>query len=238
MRLLNKFKMLFFMLTRGEAGELWKEVKRRLYSNERSLCLRRDLDEPFETPAAKIELRIRPLQPEDVPKLLEEYDSDVPNEAVKERARRKLFLRENVPTCYVAVTEDDEPCYMQWLMSAEQNDQIQSYFNGGFPVLNSDEGLLEFAFALEKYRGLRIMPHAMAEIAKKGKEFGARYIITFVREENIPSLKGCKRAGFWPYMVRDDKWRFFTRKVEFHKLPEGTPYSFDVEDNKQHAVAQ
>ena len=225
--LINRIKTVLLMLAKGEASLLAREFKRRLYSNERSLCLRRDLDIPFESPAAKLSIQIRPLREEDVGELLDEYDEGTPGEAVKERAQRKLFLQEKVPTCYVAVTEDDSPTYMQWLMAASENDRIQAYFRGGFPVLKEDEGLLEFAFSLEKYRGMRIMPHAMAEIAKKGRDFGARYIITFVPEENIPSLKGCKRAGFFPYMERVAKWRCFRRRYEFKMLPPGTQYSFD-----------
>jgi hypothetical protein len=226
-RLINRTKLVFLMVAKGEAGLLVREFKRRLYSNERSLCLRRDLDIPFETPAAKIPIEIRPMRDEDAPKLLGEDDTGISSEAVKESARRKLFFREKVPTCYVAVTEDGSPTYMQWLMAATHNDQIQAYFRGGVPVLKEDEGLLEFAFTLEKYRGMRIMPHAMAEIAKKGLDFGAKYIITFVPEENIPSLKGCKRAGFSPYMVRIFKWRCFRRRCEFKMLSPDTPYFFD-----------
>lgn len=226
-RLINRIKMVLRMVAKGEAGLLGREFTRRLYSNERSLGLRRDLDAPFETPAAKIAIQIRPLREEDVTELLDESAEGISREAVKERAQRKLLLREKIPACYVAVTEDDRPAYMQWLMAAEQNAKIQAYFRGGFPVLKEDEGLLEFAFSLEKYRGMRIMPHAMAEIAKKGRDFGAKYIITFVPEENIPSLKGCKRAGFSPYMVRVDRWRWFRRCSEFQKLPPGTAYSFD-----------
>ena len=226
-RLINRIKLVLFMVSKGKGRLLAREIKRRLYSNERALCLRRDLDVPFDTPAAKLAIKIRPLREEDVRGLLDEYDEGISSEALKERAQRKLFLQEKVPTCYVAVTEDDSPAYIQWLIAATQNDKIQAYFRGGFPVLKADEGLLEFAFSLEKYRGMRIMPHAMAEIAKKGRDFGAKYVITFVPEENVPSLKGCKRAGFFPYMMRVNKWRCFRRRSEFNMLPPNTPYFFD-----------
>jgi len=226
-RFSSKIKAIFFLISKGGGRCLLKEIQRRLYSTERSLCLRRNLQVPFKSPAAKIPLSIRPLREEDAYQLLDQYDSDIPGEAVKERVRRKLFLKEKIPTCYVAVTEDGNPCYMQWLMSAEQNEQIQSYFKGGFPLLKQNEGLLEFAFSSETFRGMRIMPHSMSEIAKQGKEFGAKWIITVVHEDNIPALKGCKRAGFFPYTVREDQWRFFRRQTNFRMLPNNTPYPFD-----------
>lgn len=226
-RLANRFEMVLFLLMKGQARTLIREVERRLYSTERSLGLRRDLDVPFETPAAKIHLDIRPLAKEDVHELLDDYDDDVGAEAIKERARRKLFLREELLTCYVAITEGGHPAYMQWLMGPDQNDAIQSYFSGGFPILSDGEALLEFAFSLEKYRGMRVMQHAMSEIALKGRDVGARIVLTFVMEDNISALKGCKRAGFAPYMIRVDQWRFFHRSSEFKILPPDTPYSFD-----------
>lgn len=49
------------------------------------------------------------------------------------------------------------------------------------------------------------MPHAMAKIAEKGKDLGARRVVTFVAHDNLPALKGCKRAGFSPYLVRRER---------------------------------
>jgi hypothetical protein len=40
-------------------------------------------------------------------------------------------------------------------------------------------------------------------------------------------LKGCKRAGFTPCLVRTDEWRFFRKKVSFEKLLAGTPAPTD-----------
>ena len=41
----------------------------------------------------------------------------------------------------------------------------------------------------------------MAQIAERGTDLGARWVITFVTVDNIPSLKGCQRAGFVPYLL-------------------------------------
>lgn len=73
--------MVFLMVVKGEAGLLGREIKRHLYSNERSLGLRRDLDIPFETPEAKLAIEIRPLREEDVGELLDAYDDGISSEA-------------------------------------------------------------------------------------------------------------------------------------------------------------
>ena len=52
--LINRIKMVFLLMAKGKVSLLGREIMRRLYSQERSLCLRRDLDVPFETPAAEL----------------------------------------------------------------------------------------------------------------------------------------------------------------------------------------
>jgi len=118
---------------------------------------------------------------------------------------------------------------MQWLIGPSENDKIQAYFKGIFPLLAPDEALLEYAFTPDAYRGQGIMPCAMAQIAERAKAFAARWVITFVDHQNIPALKGCKKAGFVPYLMRKDTWRLFRRRSTFKQLPPETPYPFDLE---------
>ncbi len=114
----------------------------------------------------------------------------------------------------------------------KDNAQLQRYFSGMFPILKPGEALLEGAYTLEKVRGLGVMAAAMAQIAEKAGDVDAHAIITFVEEDNIASLKGCKRSGFSVYLVRDVRWLLFSRTVKFQELPVGTPYPFDAEKQK------
>ena len=151
----------------------------------------------------------------------------ITSEGVEERLMRILLLQSKIPTCYVAVTPDGRPCYMQWLIGPSENDQVKKFFVDRFPSLVPDVALLEFALTLEAYRGQGIMPCAMAQIAKQAADLGARWVITFVMDDNIPSLKGCKRAGFVPYLTRRERWQLFHRRITFTPLPPGSPYPFD-----------
>ena len=63
------------------------------------------------------------------------------------------------------------------------------------------------------------MPAAMSRIAEKGKELNVRWIITCVKTDNIPSLKGCLRSGFEPYLLQKIKYRFFKYSVTYGKIP-------------------
>ena len=216
-------------LRRGHFGVILNAIRKMSYSDSLSFGLRRDLTTPFETPSASIPLIVRPLVDGDISALLNMDAADITSEGINERWQRLQLLKADIPTCYVAVTPSHAPCCMQWLIMPSENDNVQSYFGGLFPRLAPDEALLEGAFTSETHRGQRIMSCAMAQIAKKAEDFGARWAITFVSHDNIPSLKGCKRAGFIPFLIRKEKWRLFRRRVTFTPLPAGTAYPLDVE---------
>jgi RimJ/RimL family protein N-acetyltransferase len=204
----------------GELGVLAREAQRRFLSDWRHYGLRRDLEVPFDGPRAKIELSIRELRADDAPKLLDMHAEQMAPRGPYVRMHRLRFLREGIGTCFVAArAEDDEPCYMQWLMGAADNDRIAKYFDGIFPRLAPDEALLEYAFTPERFQGQGIMAAAMTQIAERAATLGASKVITFVDHANVPALKGCHRAGFAEYLVRVDRWRLFRRTPEFEPLP-------------------
>src|SRR5438132_8205258 len=101
-------KTTLLMIRRGETREILRELAARIHSDEASFVLRRDLSLPLTPrPAAKIPVRVRPLEPRDLPQI------------VAERPRRLPVLQERIPTCYVATAEDGSICYMQWLVTAD-----------------------------------------------------------------------------------------------------------------------
>ncbi len=59
------------------------------------------------------------------------------------------------------------------------------------------------------------MGAAMTQVAERAAEFGARWVITFVEEDNQASVKGCIRAGFAPYLRRRERFRLFSRRITF-----------------------
>ena len=227
-RLRNLISALAAGIRAGHVRAVGHELRRRLWSDWTHYGLSRNLDVPFPAPDAKIPLEIRRLRESDLAKLLSMNEDYVSDRGPYVRMHRLNFVGERIGTCYVATTDGDEPCYMQWLMSARENEAIRRYFKGIFPLLNPDEALLEYAFTREDYQGKGIMPAAMARIAEKAQDHGARRVITFVDHGNIPALKGCKRSGFEPYLIRVDRWRLFRRQVSFRPLPPGTAYPFEA----------
>ena len=228
-RLINKVKAMAHLLKAGQSGMVLNDIGRWLYSDSFSFGLRRDLTQPFETPDAKIPLTVRLLEDGDMSVLFDMNAPGITRQGFGFRMNMLNLLKADIPTCYVAVTSGNNPRYMQWLIGHSENDEIQAYFKGLFPLLAPDEALVELTFTLESYRGQGIMPCAMSQIAERAKDFGARWVIGFVSQGNIPSLKGFKRAGFVPYLIRRVKWRLFRRRSTFVQLPAGTPYPFDLE---------
>jgi hypothetical protein len=203
------------LIAHGEAGELITEFTGRIHSNRVSYFLRRDTSIPHSPPEAKIPIVVRPLRRDDMPAIL------------PERPVRVAALESGLSTCYVATTEENEICYMQWLIDSSQNELVARQFNGLCPTLNQDEMLLEWAYTFKKFRGLGIMGRAMAQISEKGAEKGARWLFTFVDVANVASLKGCKNAGFRPFQIRTEKWWFLHSAESFQRLPDKAKYPFE-----------
>jgi GNAT superfamily N-acetyltransferase len=200
------------------ARQVYRTAMERVRSDDEAIGLKRDLEALHTAPEALIPIGVRPIEERDVPQILGTDDASLTADEKGERARRFRLLETGAGTCYVAVTDDDIPCYMQWLFSHRDNAFVQRYFRGSFPLLDEQTALLEDAFTPTAFRGQRIMSAAMAQIAERGRDVGARYVITFVGVDNIASLKGCNRAGFATYTERSQRWRMFRQSIDFRTV--------------------
>jgi len=199
----------------GRGRRMWSAVTYRLYSDSASLGLRRDLRAAHAAPAAKRPIAVRPLTPDDQLSWLDVREAGLSDEQVYARLAQARLLQSGIETCHVAVEPDGKACYMQWLILSNENHRVRSFFGNLYPRLAPDEALLEGAYTPEAYRGQGIMAAAMAQIAERASQFGARWVVTFVDEANVASLKGCVRAGFEPYLRRHERFRLFRRYISF-----------------------
>jgi hypothetical protein len=214
----HRIKIALFLLLHGHAPTLLHEVRNKIGSEEICYGFRRDLNIPVETPSAAIPVDLRFFQKNDIDGLFNLKGMGDGSKAVMDRLRRIVFINAEIPSCYVGLTSDGSPCFMQWLIRPEANARVQSYFKGYFPPLNEDEVMLEGVFIPEKFRGMKIMPFAMSQIAERGKTLGARWAVTYVQDFNLPSIRGVLQAGFRPFLLRRAKWRNFKRYLEFRPL--------------------
>lgn len=195
-----------------------------LHSEVTRYGLRRDLTLPLEHPKAKIPISVRELAEADLDSLLSVEDAQGNAEESLEITRRRAFVEKGIERCFVAVDErDGKACYMQWLIDAPDVEPIRH--SGNFPSLAPGEALLENAYTPVKYRGLGIMSAAMAMIAERASDIGARYVLTFVDDRNIPSLKGCQRSGFYPHLLHRQVQKAFglIKRNSFETLAENDP---------------
>jgi GNAT superfamily N-acetyltransferase len=200
------------MIANGQATSVLRLGVERIYSNRIDYLLRRDLSLPWETaPKPRISTRLRKLRDSDIPRIAEHVPERLPG--MKE-------LR----TCYLAVNDEDEICYMQWLIDSSQN-HLRPRRMG--LILQPDEMLLEWAYTFPKFRGLGIMSYAMAELATLAGKAGARWALTIVEQSNVASLKGCKNAGFRPYKLREERWRALRTVQTYKLLPLDSKYAFE-----------
>jgi len=204
----------------GRGRRVWGALTYLVYSDSESVGLRRDLRMPCLAPAAKRPFQVRPLTPVDELAWLDVREPGLSDEQVYARLGQARLLRSGIQTCHVAVEPDGTACYMQWLILSNQNNQVRAFFGNLYPRLAPDEALLEGAYTPEAYRGQGIMAAAMAQIAERAGQFGARWVVTFVDESNVASLKGCARAGFVPFLRRHEAFRLFRRRVSFTPLPQ------------------
>jgi GNAT superfamily N-acetyltransferase len=217
MRMMRVHDGLELIRTDNGRRRLWQAARVRLYSRRDAVGLRRDLSLPFAVPPAKIPLSVRPLRSDDDLAFIAAVPA-LDAQAARGRLDQRRLLRAEIPTCWIAVDPNGTTCYMQWLIASRDNALVGARWGGLFPELQPDEALLEGAYTAESHRGQGIMSHAMARIAERARDFGARQVVTFVGRSNVASLKGCERAGFAPYVERQENWSLFHRHVRFLPL--------------------
>ncbi|WP_178989083.1 GNAT family N-acetyltransferase [Winogradskyella schleiferi] len=213
----NSMLRIFHLIKKGELKFMINGISKRISSTNKTFGLKRDLNMEFQSPEAQIEVAIRPFKAGD----LEHFSMDLQNDGLIEK---------EIPTCYIATTIAGTPCHRQWVIGSDQNNKIQEFWGNAFPVLEDDEALVESVFTIPMYRRKGIMPATLSKIAKKAQDLGVRSLIMFVATNNIPSLKGCQRSGFEPYLLRTEKWFLFNRMVIFEEVPKEMieQYSKDV----------
>jgi hypothetical protein len=202
---------------------LWLTARRRLYSRVVSIGVRRDLSEHVEgvigrdlavVPPAKIALEVRQLQPDDDLSFI----ADVPglsSRAAQVRMDQRWLMSGDLPTPWVAVDPDGAVCFMTFMLTADDNGAILAKWGGLLPQLQPDEVLIEGPFAEESARGLGIMKEVAGRLLQIAHDSGARYVMGFIGEQNVATLKVVELGGLAPFVKREERWFLFRRSIRF-----------------------
>jgi hypothetical protein len=206
--LYDKLKIIGIVTKERGPAQLVAQLAKFAYSTSEVYVLRRDLAVPLKPrPKAKVPITVRPLETSDISQIEAEGPSGL----------LTGIVRSGLPGGYVAVTENKEICFLQWLITPETRERIRKLRFRQMHAFDDDTVMLEFSYAFKRFRGLGIMAPAVAWVAEQHPR--ARWAVTYVERNNIPSLRGCRGAGFYPYLVTHDKWRLFrlTESVDVPK---------------------
>jgi hypothetical protein len=206
-----------WLLREGYHRPLLRRVSRLTWDDGLAFGLAYDPRVPVRTRVPRAPVEVRPIRREDLPI----FTSLTPGPRRRVdpliRVSARQLLESGLETCYVGVTEDG-PAYMQFLVTADQNNRLSDQFGGLFPPLAEDEGLLEFAFTLEDYRMRPVMPAVLLRLIEIAAEQGLNRVVTYVRPGKASFIRFFLRLGFVPFVVRVEKRRLFLRRIEFRPL--------------------
>ena len=149
-------------------------------------------------PPAKIPLVVRQLRPDDDLSFIDDVPGLDPRSA-QMRADQRWLMSGDLPTPWVAVGPDGAVCFMTFLLTARDNAVIRARWGELLPELQPDEVLIEGPFAGESARGLGIMKDACRQVLEVAHDSGVRYVMGFIGEGNVASLKVAEFGGFDPF---------------------------------------
>ena len=136
--------------------------------------------------------------------------------------RRVLVCRAGIRGLHVAFDEDGSPMYAQWLLGAAERERLRARLAGPWRGLRPDEAIVEFAYTFRAHRGKGVMAAGMGALVEIGAQRGAARVFTYVRPDNVPSLRGCAKVGFLPSAVVSTSFRFGFHRVRFVKVDDET----------------
>jgi hypothetical protein len=203
----------------------WQTALQRVHSRRVSIALHRDMNLPFAHAPAKIPLVVRQLRPDDDLSCVAEVPGLDRRESEQRRDQRWLLdgvSRGDIPAPWVAIDPDGKVCFMTWLLTAPDNARVQAWWRGWLPELEPDEALFEGPYTAASHRGLKIMLDAGNQVVEAAKrDYGIRWVVGIIGEENVPSLKVAEQGAFLPFAKREERWFLFRRRIRFLPLSEG-----------------
>jgi hypothetical protein len=138
------------------------------------------------------------------------FAKTLPHASGQERVEllsRELLRDGGVETLFASWADDGRPIYVQWLVLPDGQEPLREATGGLYPHLEPGEALVEGAYTFPDFRGLAAMSAGMWDLLDTARRAGATTAYTYVTPTNVPSLRGCARAGFGLDHVRLEQRR-------------------------------
>lgn len=202
----------------GAAGPAFtaRAVRRQLWSTQTYLGLHCDLGKLPPVPSAQIDVVMRERDVRDTSAFADELRR-VRGADAYECLVRTWSCEAGVESLYMA-DSGGEPVYCQWLVRRPQQEAITRHVPGGYSALGPGEVLLEGAYTFSRFRGRRAMAAGMLQLLHRARDEGATTAVTYVAPDNVPSLRGCARAGFDLHHRRVNERRLGRRRSGEHAI--------------------
>jgi hypothetical protein len=208
-------------------ADLLRRLRDETWSTKRFYRLTCDLQAPLPpVRSAKVTTRMEPVDPTTFRGFRDELHRSSSANFVKVLLR-VLYCSARLTTLYVS-TSDNDPTYAQWLVTPEEQKRIPRFLPGRYPELEDGELLLEGAYTFERFRGLGLMGDGMGQLVRFARDARGRTLVTYVAENNVPSLRGCARVGFAPDAIRVSVRRGVFRRTAMRPLDPAAKATWDA----------
>ena len=197
----------------GGLRVVFSQLRRQIYTKDTLLGLEMNLNKDIVPVSSRLKYSLRPASDKDMEEMLSKAKEET-KESAHELIERKWFYECGFHDCYVARTAyTGDLCFVAWLISARDSNVVNQGFKSRLPSLNDDELLLENCYTFEEYRGNGVMPSVLVELWEMARSQGFKRLITYVRHDNIASLRAFEKLGFSRFEeIPELKLCFFTRR--------------------------
>jgi GNAT superfamily N-acetyltransferase len=203
----RRVRRLASLAAQGEFFTIAKRMRDLLWSTGRSVVLRRDLSKPRPNSRSGPSFVVRRYRPDDAVNLFG-------HEQFGQYEKYGRWTALGARNCYVAALQDGRAVFLQWLITEDEQQVLREI---DMPAA-SDTVVLDGAYTPPRFRRLGIMPEAMAQIAEKGREFNARWVLVSIGLDNASMIKASRMAGFEPLHTKEIQHRFLRRYVVWNQL--------------------
>jgi hypothetical protein len=185
------------LVTHADPRVTAHEIAEQAWGERCYFGLRADLTALPERKPARLPLDMCPVE------LLSFHGFETEREQATSGDLKQLLLRERfrlhgVTTLYVAETSRGRPIYCQWLVRPQEMRLMDDCVPDTYEPLADDEVMLEGAYTFTEFRGKKAMSDGMWQLLAVARDEGYRTALTYVADDNVPSLRGCAAVGFVP----------------------------------------
>ena len=189
------------------------ELRRRMCSTEEFHLLTCELTTDVPIAFARRPVSLRPLEASDLAPLFAWGRMITSAGELKALLECYLFSRSGIGQGYAGVDREGTALVLCWLVYAEQNTRLQSWFDRALPPLDDRQALLEYVYTRPDCRGANLMAWISTSLFQLARRDGRTTATAYVRTRNRESMAAAQRIGWRITGRKRVRWRGFRRTV-------------------------